>query len=102
MQSNNSPICFESLYIWSRLGLEWSNLCNSWCIITVVAINRLGYRQLKVRSRFEPLYDWLNLEPDLGFSSAKAQNLEPNFGFGPRGSGSNLDSELNFGTTTQD
>ena len=35
----------------------------------------------------------------LGSGSAKALNLEPNFGFGPRGSGSNLGSEPNFGIT---
>ena len=41
-------------------------------------------------------YDWLNLELDLGSGSAKALNLEPNFGFSPRGSGLNLGSEPNF------
>ena len=38
-----------------------------------------------LRFRFEPLYDWLN--------------LELNFEFGPRGSGLNFGSEPNFGNT---
>ena len=60
------------------------------------------YFQPKVQFRFKPLYDWLNLELDLGSGSAKALNLEPNFGFSPRHSGSNLSSEPNFGITILD
>jgi hypothetical protein len=67
--------------------------------IKFTKIQRLPTNFPKVRFRFEPLYNWLNLELDLGFGSAKTLNLELNFGFGPRGSGSNLGSELNFGIT---
>ena len=41
----------------------------------------------------------MNLELDLRFSSAKILNLELNFEFGPRGSGSNFGSEPNYGNT---
>jgi hypothetical protein len=67
--------------------------------IKFTKIQRLPTNLPKVRFRFEPLYNWLNLELDLGFGSAKTLNLELNFGFGPRGSGSNLGSEPNFGIT---
>ena len=41
-KSNNNPIYFKTFSRWSRLGLEWSCLCDYWCNITVVSINRLG------------------------------------------------------------
>ena len=38
---NNNPIYFKTLSRESRLDLEWSCLYDSWCILTVVSINRL-------------------------------------------------------------
>ena len=56
---------------------------------------------LRVQFRFKPLYDLLNLELDLRFSSAKILNFELNFEFGPRDSASNFGSEPNFTNTNQ-
>ena len=69
------------------------------CKILSLKFNDCSLISVKVWFRFKPLYHWLNLELDLRFSSANTPNLELNFEFSSRGSGSNLSSEPNFSNT---